>query len=216
MKKLTILLASLLICVTSFAQRNNAGWLKSAVFYQIYPSSYQDSDGDGFGDIKGVQSRLDYIKSIGVNAIWFNPVFKSAFQDGGYDVIDFYQVDPRFGTNTDLIEFVKAAHKSGMHVVMDLVAGHSSDKSAWFSNQRKRIPISNTAIITSGRQINLPTLHRQKHHAGWKQTHHVESTISKTIMTSSLHSTSDTLILIPTIPGSSRLTHLVLRLYVRS
>jgi len=140
MKKLTIILASLLICVASFAQRNNPAWLKSAVFYQIYPSSYQDSNGDGFGDIKGVQSRLDYIKSLGVNAIWFNPVFKSAFQDGGYDIIDFYQVDPRFGTNADLVEFVKAAHKSGMHIVMDLVAGHSSDKSSWFVQSKEKDP----------------------------------------------------------------------------
>ncbi|HSN49746.1 MAG TPA: alpha-amylase family glycosyl hydrolase [Bacteroidales bacterium] len=138
MKKLTIILAGLLISILSFAQRHNADWLKSSVFYQIYPSSYMDSNGDGFGDIKGVESKLDYIKSVGVNAIWFNPVFKSAFQDGGYDVIDFYQVDPRFGTNTDLIEFVKAAHKSGMHVVMDLVAGHSSDKSAWFIQSKEK------------------------------------------------------------------------------
>jgi maltose alpha-D-glucosyltransferase/alpha-amylase len=138
MKKLTIILAGLLIFISSFAQRHNADWLKSSVFYQIYPSSYMDSNGDGFGDIKGVESKLEYIKSVGVNAIWFNPVFKSAFQDGGYDVIDFYQVDPRFGTNTDLIEFVKAAHKSGMHVVMDLVAGHSSDKSAWFIQSKEK------------------------------------------------------------------------------
>lgn len=140
MKKLTIILAGLLICIASFAQRHNADWLKSSVFYQIYPSSYMDSNGDGFGDIKGVEAKLDYIKSVGVNAIWFNPVFKSAFQDGGYDVIDFYHVDPRFGTNTDLIEFVKAAHKSGMHVVMDLVAGHSSDKSAWFIQSKEKDP----------------------------------------------------------------------------
>jgi maltose alpha-D-glucosyltransferase / alpha-amylase len=138
MRKLTIILAGFIISISSFAQRHNADWLKSSVFYQIYPSSYMDSNGDGFGDIKGVESKLDYIKSVGVNAIWFNPVFKSAFQDGGYDVIDFYQVDPRFGTNTDLIEFVKAAHKSGMHVVMDLVAGHSSDKSAWFIQSKEK------------------------------------------------------------------------------
>ena len=140
MKKLTLFLAGLLISIASFTQRNNAAWLQNSVFYQIYPSSYQDSNGDGLGDIKGVQSRLDYIKSIGVNAIWFNPVFKSAFQDGGYDVIDFYQVDPRFGTNTDLVEFVNNAHKAGMHVVMDLVAGHSSDKSAWFVQSKEKDP----------------------------------------------------------------------------
>lgn len=131
MNKSFLMLMLLLASVSLSAQRKPE-WLKSAVFYQIYPSSYQDSDSSGIGDIKGVQSRLDYIQSLGVNAIWFNPVFKSAFCDGGYDVIDFYQVDPRFGTNTGLVEFAKEAHKRGMHVVLDLVAGHSSDKSEWF------------------------------------------------------------------------------------
>jgi maltose alpha-D-glucosyltransferase/alpha-amylase len=140
MKKYTTITAGLLICLASFAQRHNADWLKSAVFYQIYPSSYMDSNGDGIGDIKGVQSKLDYIKSIGVTAVWFNPVFKSAFQDGGYDVIDFYQVDPRFGTNSDLVEFVNIAHKKGLHVTMDLVAGHSSDKSEWFQQSKEKDP----------------------------------------------------------------------------
>jgi maltose alpha-D-glucosyltransferase/alpha-amylase len=140
MKKMIIIMLAFGFCSASLAQQNNPDWLKSAVFYQIYPSSYKDSDGDGIGDIKGVQSRLDYIKSVGVNAIWFNPVFKSAFQDGGYDVIDFYQADPRFGTNTDLVEFVSAAHKMGLHVVMDLVAGHSSDKSPWFQQSKEKDP----------------------------------------------------------------------------
>jgi maltose alpha-D-glucosyltransferase/alpha-amylase len=132
MKKLTIILAGILICAASFAQRNNPGWLKSAIFYQIYPSSYQDSDGNGIGDIKGIQSRLDYIKSVGVNTLWINPIFESGFTDGGYDVIDFYKVDPRFGTNTDLVKFIKDAHEHGIHVLLDLVPGHSSDRSAWF------------------------------------------------------------------------------------
>ena len=72
-------------------------WLSDAVIYQIYPSSFQDSDGNGIGDLPGIISRLEYIKSIGVTAIWMNPVFVSGWQDGGYDVIDFYKVDPRFG-----------------------------------------------------------------------------------------------------------------------
>jgi maltose alpha-D-glucosyltransferase/alpha-amylase len=131
MIKKILLLAGVLACFSLSAQRH-PDWLKSAVFYQIYPSSFQDGDGSGIGDIKGVQSRLDYIQSVGVNAIWFNPVFKSAFCDGGYDVIDFYKVDHRFGTNTDLVEFVREARKRGMHVVLDLVAGHSSDQNEWF------------------------------------------------------------------------------------
>ena len=121
-KKYTILFLILLTHLFSTAQKH-AGWLSHAVFYQIYPSSFQDNDGNGIGDLKGIQSRLDYIQSIGVNAVWLNPVFKSAFKDGGYDVIDFYQVDPRFGTNTDLVALANEVHKRGMHLVLDLVAG---------------------------------------------------------------------------------------------
>src|ERR1700761_9845515 len=98
-----LLMAALLQCFCLRAQQH-ADWLKQAVFYQIYPSSFQDSDGDGIGDLKGIQSRLDYVQSLGVNTIWLNPIFKSGFKDGGYDVIDFYQVDQRFGTNTGLVE----------------------------------------------------------------------------------------------------------------
>lgn len=158
MKKLTITIITLLVCLSSYSQRSNPDWLKNSVFYQIYPSSYQDSNYDGIGDIKGVQSRLDYISSIGVNAVWFNPVFKSAFEDGGYDVIDFYRVDPRFGTNSDLVEFVNEAHKKGMHVVMDLVAGHTSDKSTWFQQSRENDPnleYSNYYIWAPGKPSDL-------------------------------------------------------------
>ena len=112
-------------------------WLSEAVFYQIYPSSFQDSDGNGIGDIPGIISRLDYIQSIGVTAIWLNPVYVSGWTDGGYDIIDFYRVDPRFGTNSDLVELVQKAHERGIRIVMDLVAGHSSDQCAWFLQSKE-------------------------------------------------------------------------------
>ena len=131
MKKLIILFTGLLTHLLAFAQKH-PDWVKMAVFYQIYPSSFQDSDGDGIGDLKGIQSRLDYIQRLGINAIWLNPIFKSAFKDGGYDVIDFYQVDPRFGTNTDVVQLANEIHRRGMHLVLDLVAGHSSNESTWF------------------------------------------------------------------------------------
>jgi len=131
MKKIALLLVGLLTCLCTTAQKH-ADWIKTAVFYQIYPSSFQDMDGNGIGDLKGIQSRLDYIQSVGVNTIWLNPVFKSAFKDGGYDVIDFYQVDPRFGTNTELVQLANEVHRRGMHIVLDLVAGHSSNQSEWF------------------------------------------------------------------------------------
>jgi maltose alpha-D-glucosyltransferase / alpha-amylase len=131
MKRIILLLIILLTGI-SVSARKHPEWLKKAVFYQIYPSSFQDNDGNGIGDIKGVLSRLDYIQSIGINTIWFNPLFTSAWQDGGYDVIDYYQVDPRFGTNSELVEFINEVHKRGMHITLDLVAGHSSDQSEWF------------------------------------------------------------------------------------
>jgi maltose alpha-D-glucosyltransferase/alpha-amylase len=118
-------------------ETHKPSWLNEAVFYQIYPSSYQDSDGNGIGDINGIISRLDYIKSIGVTAIWLNPIYISGWTDGGYDVIDYYRVDRRFGTNSDLVKLVNAAHERGIKIVMDLVAGHSSDQCEWFIQSRE-------------------------------------------------------------------------------
>src|SRR5574344_1533986 len=130
---------SLAIPVSSTAQKGPQ-WLDKAVFYQIYPSSFMDSDGNGIGDLPGITSRLDYIKSVGVNVIWLNPIFVSGWFDGGYDVIDYYKVDPRFGTNTDLVNLVKEAHKRGFKVCLDLVAGHTSDKCAWFKESTEADP----------------------------------------------------------------------------
>ena len=109
---LALLAASLLTCSCMSAQaQKGPEWLADAAFYQIYPSSYMDTDGDGIGDLPGITSKLDYIKSLGINALWLNPIFESGWFDGGYDIIDFYKVDPRFGTNTDLVNLVKEAHK---------------------------------------------------------------------------------------------------------
>ena len=118
----------------SFEQSWTRGpeWLRDGVIYQVYPSSYKDSDGNGIGDIRGVISKLDYIEKLGVRAIWFNPIFVSGWIDGGYDIIDFYRVDPRFGTNNDLVELVEKAHAKGIKIMLDLVAGHTSDKHPWF------------------------------------------------------------------------------------
>ncbi len=142
MKKFAIIAASMLGCAMmsaqpapgSFEQTWTRGpeWLRDGVIYQVYPSSYKDSDGNGIGDIRGVISELDYIESLGVRAIWFNPLFVSGWIDGGYDVIDFYRVDPRFGTNNDMVELIEKAHAKGIKVMLDLVAGHTSDKHPWF------------------------------------------------------------------------------------
>lgn len=107
-------------------------WLSNAVFYQIYPQSFADSNGDGIGDLVGIIGKLDYIRSLGCTALWLNPVFESPFRDAGYDVSDFCKVAPRYGTNADLKRLFAEAHRRGMRVVLDLVAGHTSDQHPWF------------------------------------------------------------------------------------
>ena len=107
-------------------------WLKNASFYEIYPQSFYDSNGDGIGDINGITQKLDYVKSCGFNALWLNPCYLSPFLDAGYDVQDYTKVAPRYGTNEDLYKLFDEAHKRGMHVILDLVPGHTSDKHPWF------------------------------------------------------------------------------------
>lgn len=107
-------------------------WLETAVFYEIYPQSFSDSNGDGIGDLKGITARLPYLHDLGFTAIWLNPCFASPFGDAGYDVSDFYQVAPRYGTNDDLRDLFAAARKLGIRVMLDLVAGHTSNQHPWF------------------------------------------------------------------------------------
>lgn len=115
----------------------NPEWLKNAVFYEIYPQSFMDSNADGIGDFKGIISKLDYIKRLGCNAIWINPCFDSPFGDAGYDVRDYYKVAPRYGTNDDLKQLFDEAHKLDMHVLLDLVPGHTSIEHPWFKESMK-------------------------------------------------------------------------------
>ena len=105
--------------------------------YEIYPTSFFDSNGDGIGDLKGIIQKLDYIRDLGVNAIWFNPFYKTEFADGGYDVVDYYLVDERFGTNDDFVALATECKKRGLKVIVDLVIGHSSEKCQWFIDSCK-------------------------------------------------------------------------------
>ncbi|NLG98458.1 MAG: glycosylase [Chloroflexi bacterium] len=118
-------------------QFHNPKWLETAVFYEIYPQTFYDSNGDGIGDLPGIIEKLDYVRSTGANAIWLNPCFESPFGDAGYDVADFYKVAPRYGTNDDLRRLFEEAHKRGMYVVLDLVAGHTSIEHEWFKQSCK-------------------------------------------------------------------------------
>jgi len=112
-------------------------WLKDAVFYEIYPQSFNDSNNDGIGDIAGMMEKLDYVKSLGCNALWLNPLFDSPFKDAGYDVRDYKKVAERYGTNEDLVRFISAAHEKGIRVLLDLVPGHTSEEHEWFQKSRE-------------------------------------------------------------------------------
>lgn len=114
-----------------------ATWLKDAVFYEIYPQSFFDTNADGIGDFNGITEKLDYIKELGCNALWINPCFDSPFKDAGYDVRDYKKAAPRYGTNNDLYRLFHEAHEKGIHVVLDLVAGHTSEEHAWFKESCK-------------------------------------------------------------------------------
>lgn len=118
-------------------KRQTPQWLLNAVFYQVYPQSFYDTNGDGIGDLPGIAAKLDYMHSLGVTALWINPFFVSPFNDGGYDVADYYQVAPRYGTNDDFKILCSEARKRGIRVIFDLVAGHTSWDNHWFIESAK-------------------------------------------------------------------------------
>ena len=101
-------------------------WLNKAVFYEIYPQSFCDSNGDGIGDLQGIIRKLDEIQALGCTAIWLNPCFLSPFGDAGYDVSDYFRIAPRYGTNADMQQLIEAVHLRGMRILLDLVPGHTS------------------------------------------------------------------------------------------
>ncbi len=112
-------------------------WWKSAVIYQIYPRSFADSNKDGIGDLQGIISRLDYLENLGIDAIWLSPVCKSPQDDNGYDISDYQDIDPMFGTLEDMEELIEEAGKRNIRIIMDLVLNHSSDEHRWFQEARK-------------------------------------------------------------------------------
>lgn len=111
--------------------------MDNAVFYQIYPQSFKDSNGDGIGDLPGILEKLDDIRELGCNALWLNPCFQSPFGDGGYDISDYYTVAPRYGSNPDLKNLFETVHERDMHILLDLVPGHTSVEHPWFQESRK-------------------------------------------------------------------------------
>jgi len=116
---------------------NTPKWLQDAVFYEIYPQSFYDSDGNGIGDIPGIIEKLDYVKSLGVKGIWMNPIYVSPFRDAGYDVADYFNVAPRYGTKHDLKRLFDEVHKRGMYIIIDCIFGHTSVDHPWFKESCK-------------------------------------------------------------------------------
>ena len=113
------------------------GWWQSAVFYQIYPKSFMDTNGDGIGDLKGITGKLDYLAELGIDGIWLSPVFASPQADNGYDISDYCAIDPMFGPMEDMDELIREAKKRGISIIMDLVLNHSSDEHPWFIEAKK-------------------------------------------------------------------------------
>lgn len=109
-------------------------WWHDKVAYQIYPKSFYDSNGDGIGDLPGIISKLDYLKDLGVDIVWLSPIYKSPLADEGYDIADYYSIDPRFGTMEDMERLIEEAKKRDMYILMDLVVNHCSDEHEWFQN----------------------------------------------------------------------------------
>ena len=110
------------------------------MFYQIYPQSFYDANGDGIGDLAGIAAKLDYLADLGVNALWLNPCFVSPFKDAGYDVADHCRIAPRYGTNEQFKALLDAAHERGIRVCLDLVAGQTSDQHPWFVQSQRAEP----------------------------------------------------------------------------
>lgn len=112
-------------------------WWKNAVIYQVYPKSFLDTNDDGVGDLKGIDSKLGYLEELGVDALWISPCYLSPQIDNGYDIADYRKIDPMFGDNSDLEQLIQDAHAKNIKIIMDMVANHTSDKSVWFEESRK-------------------------------------------------------------------------------
>ena len=129
----------------------NADWWRGAVIYQVYPRSYQDTTGDGSGDLAGITSRLAHIASLGVDAVWLSPFFKSPMADLGYDVSDYCAVDPMFGTMEDFDALVAEAHRLGLKIIIDQVLSHTSDQHPWFVEKSREQSERQGGLVCLGR-----------------------------------------------------------------
>src|ERR1700749_3296445 len=111
-------------------------WWKSAVIYEVYPRSFQDSNGDGVGDLPGILSRLDYLPDLGVDTVWISPIYPSPMADFGYDIADYCGIDPLFGTMADFDRLLEELHRRGLRLILDFVPNHPPDRHPWFLESR--------------------------------------------------------------------------------
>lgn len=116
--------------------REDIKWWQKAVVYQVYPRSFQDANGDGIGDLQGIEQRLDYIKNLGTDVIWLNPIYASPDKDNGYDISDYEDINAKFGTMQDFDRLLQKDHDKGIKILMDLVVNHTSDQHQWFIESR--------------------------------------------------------------------------------
>lgn len=150
---------------------NCPAWLNTAVFYQIYPQTFYDSDGDGIGDLKGIITKLDYVKSLGVDGFWINPFFQSPFHDAGYDVSDYYKVAPRYGTNDDAKRMFDEAKKRNLKIIFDYVISYTSVDHPWFqeSAKQEKNKFSNWYIWTNNTWLNPPEVYKDSFIKGYSR-----------------------------------------------
>lgn len=151
---------------------SNEPWWKHAIFYEIYPRSFADSNGDGVGDLKGITNKLDYLKDLGIDAIWLTPCYPSPQVDFGYDVSDYRAIAPEYGTMADFDELVAEGKKRNIRIIMDFVVNHTSDKHPWFvdSKSSKDSPKRDWYIWREGNGDNKPPNNWQSlfGHSAWK------------------------------------------------
>ena len=133
-------------------------WYKNGVIYCLSVGTYMDANGDGIGDFRGLLRRLDYLHGLGITAIWLMPFQPSPGKDDGYDISDYYGVDPRYGTLGDFVECTHGCRQRGIRVIIDLVVNHTSDQHEWFREARrsKDLPGTGTSGLTNGRQTPIP------------------------------------------------------------
>ena len=137
--------------MTTLGAGDGSAWWRSAVVYQIYPRSFADHDGDGVGDVLGMIDQLPYLADLGVDAIWVSPWYPSPMADGGYDISDYRDIHPDFGTLAQADRFVAMAHELGLRVLIDLVPNHSSDQHPWF-----QAALAGRQGVTGARALRLP------------------------------------------------------------